>query len=276
MPKEHRVRQGDCILSIAAQEGFFWQTIWDHGDNSELKERRGDPNLLYPGDVVTIPDKETKEESGATETTHRFVKKGMPAKFRIVVEQDDRPVKNTDYVLTVDGKVYEGQTDEQGLIEVNIDPGAKEGTLEVGDLSYDLDFGAMDPLEETTGVQSRLQNLGFYHGALDGEVGPETQEAIAEFQATVGLEATGELNDETKRKLYERQDEEHEELEEDEGPGEEYSESASDEETVDDEDVTDGNEEEEEQQFAEDSSDSPSVQAGEEDIELPEDESDEE
>jgi N-acetylmuramoyl-L-alanine amidase len=207
---EYKVKQGDCISSIAERHGLFWEKVWDHPKNSRLKEQRKDPNILYPGDILFIPEKEKKEESGATEQKHRFRKKGTPAKLRLIIERDDKPIKNTDYILTIDGEISRGETDEKGLIEVPIKPNTKHGRLEIADLVYELDFGFMDPIDENTGVQTRLQNLGFYHGALDGIIGPRTAQAIGEFQAFSGLKLTGTLDNQTRDKLFERQDKEHE------------------------------------------------------------------
>ncbi len=43
-------------------------------------------------------------------------------------------------------------------------------------------------------LQTRLQDLGFYHGNIDGRWGPETRRALADFQGQHGLQQTGELN----------------------------------------------------------------------------------
>jgi N-acetylmuramoyl-L-alanine amidase len=53
--KKHVVREGECLASIAFENGFFPDTIWRHADNSALKERRENPNVLQPGDVLFIP-----------------------------------------------------------------------------------------------------------------------------------------------------------------------------------------------------------------------------
>jgi hypothetical protein len=50
---------------------------------------------------------------------------------------------------------------------------------------------------ETSAIQSRLANLGFYHGAIDGKVGPGTESALKAFQAQHGLRASGQIDDET-------------------------------------------------------------------------------
>ncbi len=43
-------------------------------------------------------------------------------------------------------------------------------------------------------LQSRLQRMGFYHGNIDGQWGPETSDALADFQHAHGLQTTGNLN----------------------------------------------------------------------------------
>ncbi|HET7558430.1 MAG TPA: peptidoglycan-binding protein [Limnochordia bacterium] len=46
-------------------------------------------------------------------------------------------------------------------------------------------------------LQSRLQTLGFYQGAVDGVFGPGTRNAVAQFQAGEGVPATGQVTDAT-------------------------------------------------------------------------------
>ena len=51
--------------------------------------------------------------------------------------------------------------------------------------------------QTTRQVQSQLQALGFYYGAVDGEPGPETDAAIRRYQIRNGLSVTGALDEET-------------------------------------------------------------------------------
>ena len=56
--------------------------------------------------------------------------------------------------------------------------------------------------EKVWKLQERLQALGYYLDAVDGEFGPGTREAVIAFQKKNGLEADGLAGEETQRVLY--------------------------------------------------------------------------
>ena len=69
----YKVKKGECLATIAKDKQFYdWKTIYDDSDNEELKKRRPNPNVLYPGDWIVIPAKEQKAETCAVEEAHRF------------------------------------------------------------------------------------------------------------------------------------------------------------------------------------------------------------
>ena len=206
------VERGDCLLSIAHQRGFFWETLWNLPANADLRNTRQDPGLLLVGDRVMVPERQLKTEPAATDAHHRFLKRGVPAKLRVVVEYEDQPVSNADYILTVDGQIRQGTTDDKGLLEVPIAPEAAQGVLDIEGLRFELQLGALDPGSEDIGIQQRLANLGFYHGDLDGKIGPQSREAIAAYQARTGLDVTGEPDEDTLDLLLHRHDDLHERL----------------------------------------------------------------
>ncbi|MBF0493908.1 MAG: peptidoglycan-binding protein [Candidatus Omnitrophica bacterium] len=51
------------------------------------------------------------------------------------------------------------------------------------------------------GIQAALATAGFYTGAIDGIIGPNTKKAIMEFQAANGLNADGVVDSKTKAAL---------------------------------------------------------------------------
>lgn len=205
MPIRHTVRQGDCIASIAFANGFHPDTIWNHGDNAELKRLRADPNVLLPGDVVVVPDKQIKQHQGATDRSHRFRRQAVPEKLVLVLRKEGEPRANEPYEIDIDGAVHHGTTAGDGRIEHDIPPNARLARLSFHDGAevYVLHLGHLDPIDEVSGVQGRLRNLGFYDGPLDGQITPELVQALQAFQASRDLEPFGEMDDETKNALRE-------------------------------------------------------------------------
>src|SRR5262247_4147385 len=102
------VQRGECFLSIAHQQGFFWDTLWNLPANATLRDVRPDPGQLFVGDRIMIPERQARTEPAGTDAHHRCLKRGVPAKLRLVVEYEDAPVSNAAYVLTVGGLIREG------------------------------------------------------------------------------------------------------------------------------------------------------------------------
>lgn len=207
---EYKVKQGDCISSIATRHGLFWEKVWNHPKNSRLKEERKDPNVIYPGDVVFIPQKEEKEESGSTEQRHRFKAKGQPCYLRLVMQDPQgEPLSNQPYVLRIGGsfvdvpKGSELKTDNKGIIECEIPPGVTEVRVTIDNDTWALRLGALDPIDTVEGLQGRLNNLNYPAGPIDGIMGPRTTEALRNFQRDNDLVIDGKYGPKTKEKLKE-------------------------------------------------------------------------
>lgn len=203
---DYQVQQGDCLNSIAKEYGLLWTTIWNHPRNSSLKEKRKDPNILYPGDMLFIPEKDLKNETGATQQTHTFVLKDSRCKLKITLLCNDKPRASEPYRLTIDSVVFSGQTSSDGSLEQSIQPDARVGhlTLTKANEEYDLLLGHMDPITEISGIQMRLQNLGFYIGEkADGIMGPKTASGVRAFQTKYNLKVDGIPGPKTQAKLKE-------------------------------------------------------------------------
>lgn len=199
--QEHPVRQGECLNSIAYENGFTWQTLWNHPSNAELRRLRQDPSVINPGDVVNIPDLQPYQDSGNTEVRHRFRRKGTPAKVKVQIKRNDEPRANQPYSLDVDGKLQSGKTDGQGMVEMNIPPNATRGILRVGEGKdqeiYRIQLGTVDSVDTEFGAKGRLNCLGY-------DTDQELADVLKQFQAKEELEQTGELDTTTQNKLKER------------------------------------------------------------------------
>jgi N-acetylmuramoyl-L-alanine amidase len=208
MASEHTVEQGEHLTQIAARYGFAdYRTIWDHPRNADLKRRRQNPNVLYPGDVLFIPDKVQKKEAGATGQRHRFQVSKQKVWLRVIVKDlDDQPIAGTPYRLEVEGQAWERATTGDGLVEQLIPKTAQTGTLTLPDLHMEVPFriGHLDPVEETSGWQARLNNLGYNAGTSNDPDDPQLRSAIEEFQCDYDLTVDGLCGPQTQGKLKER------------------------------------------------------------------------
>jgi N-acetylmuramoyl-L-alanine amidase len=206
------VIQGETLPAIADRYGFAdYRFVYDAPDNAELKQRRPDPNLLEPGDVVVIPEAQPKQESGATGRANAFRANVRPLVVRLVLKDHAHaPIAGAAWELVFEGgrDVATGTTDGGGKLEAPVPSRATRATLTVQGRTYTLLLGHLDPLRGTrdrgvAGVQGRLRNLGYYAAPVDGVLGPATRIAIGLFQHDHGVTPDGEPTDATLQKLEE-------------------------------------------------------------------------
>lgn len=152
MPKNHTVQTGETLLSIAHVEGFrSWETLWNHPENETLRSQRTDPDDLYIGDNVFIPDKAQKSvtitavtavqspsepdaelgsEENVGEPDYTFVAKTLKSYLSLSLEDDSgQPYKNKPYQIDVtlpDGsQSIDGTTDADGRLNTTLHPEAR-------------------------------------------------------------------------------------------------------------------------------------------------------
>jgi hypothetical protein len=235
--KQHTVRQGESVESIAHAAGHFWETVWDAPENAELRELRKTAHVVHPGDVVFVPDPEPRTESLATGRKHVMRRKGVPSELTVRFLLDGEPRASAAYVFVIDGEERQGSTDGDGWLREPVHPEARRAevrfTLEpvedpdlVAEPADDdavhegpelpepepdepleevfhFDLRHMDPSSEVSGAQGRLHLLGYRVDGIDGQADDAFREALSAFQADHELEVTGELDDATQAKLKE-------------------------------------------------------------------------
>jgi len=203
------VRKGDCLASIASAHGFHrWQTIYDAPENEAFRKKRPNPNVIHPGDRLFIPEKQTREEERAASKSHQF--RLHRSKWLLRLELRDESLKGLEgvpYTLDVAGApTITGKTGVNGLVEAAVPASAQSATLRLAGRTIALRLAGLDPVRRVSGVQQRLNNLGFNAGAADGKLGPRTRRALSAFQAAESLDRTGAMDDETLRRLLEVHD----------------------------------------------------------------------
>lgn len=206
---ERIVQPGDCVSSIAKATGHFWETLWNLPANAELKDVRRDPHVLFPGDRLTVPPITPKLEPGETEIRHRFRRRGEPGVLRLVVKDSDEPLANKPYVLQFEDREAHGFTDAMGQITEPLRPDARRATLIVGEGSetheFELNLGHIHPIESISGVQARLENLGYDVGGVSGKMSDKTSAAIERFCGENAIEPPprGQIGSAVREKLKE-------------------------------------------------------------------------
>ena len=194
----HIVEAHEHLAGIAAQHGFEnLETILNAPENGQLREKRGDPNQLLAGDEVFIPEKRVASFERPVPGHHSFRVHIAQLELRLkVLDLFGKPVINAACTLKVDGESTALKTDSEGLVIAKIKRTAALAELAVADDVYHLQVGALDPLPEQTGVEGRLQNLGYLDAepeGIDGE--QQVASAVELFQADQGLAANGEVDD---------------------------------------------------------------------------------
>jgi hypothetical protein len=191
----HTVVQGEHLSGIAKAYGFSsYKPIWDHAQNASLKKERQNPNVIFPGDQVFIPDKRKKQEVRSTGKTHRFLMKTEKLKLRLVLEDlYEKPIDNAKCELRVESEIFRLTTDGKGKIETDIPPTARTGVLTIKDprtpineIVIPIRIGDMDPVDKESGQKARLNNLGYFAGPLEAKNSPpETKAGPREPKAGV-------------------------------------------------------------------------------------------
>src|SRR5436853_5915538 len=170
---KHTVKEGQWVGNIALMYGFAeWEAdVWNHDQNSDLKNLRKDPHVLAVGDELFIPPWQEKKESCAVEQKHTFKLKTPSETIRVrILDEDGEPVKNAKYTLTLD---YEGNgitfkqqntsTDGDGVMTEVIPSTVQSGVVRIADakLEIELEFGLapLNASEEVAiiGAKQRLK-----------------------------------------------------------------------------------------------------------------------
>ncbi|MCP3136401.1 peptidoglycan-binding protein [Pyxidicoccus xibeiensis] len=209
MSTTHVVKQGECLLLIARRYGFAdFKRLYEHPDNAALREKRPNPNVLYPGDIVVIPDMSSAktQPNVSTGRAHRFTVKAGARYLRLALKDaEGAPLCGRPYLLTFEQEVIEGSTDDEGFLETRVPFTVSHVELECEGLSWELALGTLRPMKDTpddgvSGAESRLINLG-YSLEPTGKMTLELRSAIRAFQHRSGLEVTGRLDVATLQKL---------------------------------------------------------------------------
>ncbi|GJJ00750.1 hypothetical protein RugamoR64_12880 [Duganella rhizosphaerae] len=209
----HSVKRGECVSKIAERYGFFPQTIWDHPANAALKQQRHDNmHILCEEDKVVIPAIRPTAVTVAAGDQVTLRRLGVPRRLRIrFLHFDDTPRAQVPYLLSLATDKQSpqpdiaGMTDDLGFVDQPVPAGTVQATITLHPGTWPeihvFNIGSTYPIDEVSGWQTRLNNLGYDCGAEDQQSGPKTRAAIRDFQEARNLAQTGEMDEPTKAAL---------------------------------------------------------------------------
>ena len=74
------IRQGDYVAKLAHRHGFDAAEVWQLPKNETLRRKRGSPDILYPGDILYIPERDQPGQS---------VRAGGEQRYRVPDDDED-------------------------------------------------------------------------------------------------------------------------------------------------------------------------------------------
>ncbi len=159
---------------------------------------------------MKVPKKDPGE-GNVTPGHKKTIKLGVvKAELRVQLAEGGKPLANKKYILDVkdEHRTYKyRETDGNGLVKEMVPVNAKDVKLLVGEYKdnsfkpqykFNLKINHIDPIDTVSGVQARLNNLGFECGEVTDINNTSTKEAVRAFQEKYkndGLPANGDYKD---------------------------------------------------------------------------------
>ncbi|OUS23956.1 hypothetical protein A9Q99_25715 [Gammaproteobacteria bacterium 45_16_T64] len=195
----HTVQSGECLSSIAIDYGYNdWEKIYNHEDNSHFRSLRPNPNIIFSGDEIIIPDIVTKTEPVEPDIVNTFVAVGTKPylNLRLAEHIEGRPLSDCAYQLSYEhnGKeeVKEGILDNEGKLSLKIPGQVKDANITVTtndtthtQYSWKLFIGHPDPIDTKAGVAKHLINMGYLEAFTQDLLMDKLQEEANEMSETI-------------------------------------------------------------------------------------------
>lgn len=201
-------RRGQNLRDLARAEGVGYGALREA--NPKI-----DPNLLVPGEEITVSEKKTDKTTQGKSGGAKTAKGERPASvLRLRLRTaGGKPLANERGELDFGGGKQAVATDGAGKLEVvvpaNLPEGVRQAKLEIAGRRLVLRLSCLAPCMDSAGelllgaVRARLANVGYAVSEGDGPLDPAIHVALATFQADAKLPIDGDPGKATLDKLKE-------------------------------------------------------------------------
>ncbi len=123
---------------------------------------------------------------------------------------DGTACTNKTVQTNINGQVLSHTTDQDGLLEMNINKDTDMGNMHYWDgkdttlppsQTFEPNINDLDAVSLLSGVQARLNNMGYNAGPVDGLIGKKTRSATRDFQQDYQLSVDGDPGPQTQKML---------------------------------------------------------------------------
>jgi hypothetical protein len=158
------IKQGDYVARLAYKFGFDADEIWNDPANGDLQALRKDQNILWPTDILHIPDQVDKEPATfplVTGQTNTFVC-DTPT-VSITIKFTDTSLAGQPFTVPEVPSLTDQTTGADGSVTLPIPVTLDTFTIAFTQSGATFEFkpGGLDPMDTLSGVFQRLYNLGF-------------------------------------------------------------------------------------------------------------------
>jgi hypothetical protein len=187
------IKQGDYLAKLAYTLGFDANTVWNDPKNADLRTLRPDPNILWPTDVLYIPDPvDAAPMTLSSGTTNTFVTDPptIPMNLRFLEPECASQACTVQELPLLTGLT----TDSNGSVSFSVPITSETLTVAFTDSgkTFTIALGALDPIDTLSGVFQRLQNLGYID--VDADFFPPNIDlirmALRSFKAARGVDSS--------------------------------------------------------------------------------------
>ena len=203
------MRQGDHLRRLAHARGVSPESIWEHDDNADLRAARESMEALLPGDILWLPSEPAGGVAIMPQQSNSYRAHVPWVDVELTLrDAAGEPLANASVSLE-GARERSAQTDGGGVLAIQAAAHRRQiqVTLDDDGRSFGLRIGHLDPIEAPSGVDGRLENLGYFVSlGIDGdehERDLRRRAALRDFQSAQGLEPSGEIDDATRDALRE-------------------------------------------------------------------------
>ena len=173
------IKAGDYLAKLAYKFGFDADAVWNDPANDDLRKRRPNPNILWPTDILYIPDQVDKKPTTFTLVVGQMnTFESNPTIIDFSIRFSDTNLASQAYTVDELPERTGLTTGADGTASLSIPVTLAFVTIRfsTSGATYAFRIGDLDPVDTLSGTFQRLQNLGFIE--LDKDVGTTDLDTI--------------------------------------------------------------------------------------------------